>query len=113
MTSSRLWRTHREKKRRAELPAAAHVQEDAALIDCYRAVFSGEKGKVVLADILRSAGMASRTWAPGVTPEEGLWREGRRSLALEIIEMVNRDPNALLEMLATGEVADLTAEGTE
>lgn len=103
----RLWQTHRERKAEAERSREAGAQDEAALIGAYRTAFAGGNGTAVLADILRKAGIVQRTFLPGDDAMTAAWREGRRSLALEIIEMCNRDPEALLTMARTGDVAAL------
>lgn len=110
---ARLWLTWRQRREMAKLTDAQRAQAEAVLIAAYREVFCGERGRMVLADILRRAGLMTRGYAPGEPVEATIFREGRRSVALEIVEMVNRDPNAALEMARSGEVADLYAEGTE
>ncbi len=112
MIFARLWLTHRQRRAQAALSHEQRAQEEAALIDAYRQVFSGERGKVVLADILRRGGLMGTTFEPGEPESAAIFREGRRSLALELVEMVNRDPAAALAMARSGEVSDLM-EGNE
>ena len=110
MIFARLWLTHRQRRAQATLSAEQRSQEEAALVSAYREVFGGERGKVVLADILRRGGLMARTFAPGEPESAAIFREGRRSLALELVEMVNRDPDAALAMARSGEVSDLMEE---
>jgi hypothetical protein len=114
MMLARLWLTWRQRRAQTALSSEQRAQQEAALIDAYRATFGGERGRLVLADILRRGGLMSLLYRPGdaaSSSEATMWREGRRSLALEIVEMVNRDPDAALAMARTGEVADLLEEG--
>lgn len=113
MNFARLWLTFRQRREMGRLTAEQRAQQEAVLVAAYREVFGGERGRLVLADILRRAGLMARGYAPGEPAEATIYREGRRSVALEIVEMVNRDPNAALEMARSGEVSDLYAEGTE
>jgi hypothetical protein len=107
MNLARLWLTWRQRRALGAMTAEQRAQQDAVLVDAYRQVFGGERGKVVLADILRRGGLMARTYAPGEPTDAAIFREGRRSLALELVEMVNRDPEAALAMARTGEVAEL------
>lgn len=97
----RLWRMRSERQSREQA-----AKEAAALVQAYRAVFSTPAGKDVLADILTRGGMVASSFAAG-DPHMTAFNEGKRRLALEIIERLNVDPNALLTMLRTGETAGL------
>lgn len=110
MMFSRLWLTWRQRKAQAALSAEQRAQQESVLVSAYREVFGGERGRLVLADILRRSGIAARGYNPGEPGDVMFFREGRRSLGLEIVEMVNRDPHAALAMLQSGEVADLLQE---
>lgn len=111
MIFARLWLTFRQRREIARLTAEQRAQAESVLIAAYREVFGGERGRLVLADIFRRSGLMARGYSPGEPAETAIYREGRRSIALEIVEMVNRDPAAALEMARSGEVADLYAEG--
>lgn len=107
MIFARLWLTFRQRRAQAALSAEQRAQQEAALVAAYREAFGGERGRMVLADILRRGGIAARGYNPGEPGDLMFFREGRRSLALEVVEMVNRDPDAALAMIRSGEVADL------
>lgn len=107
MTPARIWKTWRERMVRLRMSIEERAREEAVLVAAYRETFSGERGRLVLADILQRGGIVQRGYAPGEPGDLMFFREGRRSLALEIVEMINRDPQAALEMVRTGEVADL------
>jgi len=113
MNLARLWLTFRQRRAQQAMTQEQRAQQDAALIAAYREAFSGERGRLVLAHILRRGGIIAPAYAPGEPAEAAIWREGRRALALEIIEMVNRDPEAALMMARTGEVADLLGSKDE
>lgn len=106
MTLARLWMTWRQRRAMGALTAEQRAEQEAVLVSAYREALGGERGRIALADILRRGHVMETTYVTG-DPYATAFREGRRRLALEIVEMVNRDPNAAIEMARTGEVADL------
>lgn len=55
------------------------------LAHAYATTFNSPGGKIVLQDLLRKAGILEVAHEPG-DPYMTAWRDGRRSMALEIIE---------------------------
>ena len=98
---ARLWRMRSEQPSRDQA-----AKEQAALVGAYRAVFGTIQGRDVLADILTRAGMVGSSFVPG-DPHATAFNEGKRRLALEIIERLNVNPDRLLTMLRTGEAGDI------
>jgi hypothetical protein len=86
------------------------AQEQAALAQAYRQTFATEQGRVVLADLLRRAGLMQSSFSGD--PLETAYREGRRRLGLEVVEAINRDPDAVLAMVTSGETSSLFPEPT-
>lgn len=105
---ARIWRTWQE-KRNARDNAVQEAARRAQLLVDYRQVFGGEAGQRVLADILQRCGIAQSTFAAGV-PDQTAFNEGRRRVGLEIIETLNRDPDAARALLQTGETEGLFDE---
>lgn len=100
----RLWRTWRE--RRNDTAADAALRERQLRLD-YRRVFATEEGGRVLADILARAGVMQSSYTIGDSHETA-FREGRRRLGLELVEMINSDPEALTKLATTGETEEVT-----
>lgn len=98
---ARLWRFRSERQTRDEA-----ARERAATARAYQAVFRSAGGQAVLADILTRAGMVGSSFVPG-DPHATAFNEGKRRLALEIIERLNVNPDALLRMLREGETAGI------
>ena len=103
--TTRLWMAHGERRRRAKMTQPEIAQEQAALTLAYRQTFATQQGLVVLADLLRRAGLMQSSFASD--PHETAYREGRRRLGLEIVEAINRDPDAVLAMMTSGETNSL------
>lgn len=68
----------------------------AAVARAWQRVFGGDDGKIVLRDLLRRAGVLRTGFdlRPGMTE----WNEGRRSLALEILRILNLDERDFARM---------------
>jgi hypothetical protein len=94
-----------ERRRRARMTPPEVAQEQAALAQAYRQTFATEQGRAVLADLLRRAGLMQSSFSG--EPLETAYREGRRRLGLEIVETINRDPDAVLAMVTSGEINSL------
>jgi hypothetical protein len=103
--TTRLWQTGGERRRRGKMSPAEVAQEQAALAQAYRQTFATEQGRLVLADVLRRAGLMQSSFA--ADPHETAYREGRRRIGLEIVEAINRDPDAVLAMMTSGETNTL------
>lgn len=101
----RLWRMRSERQQTREEAA----KERAALIHAYRAVFDTPAGREVLADILTRGNLVETSFVPG-DQHTTAFNEGKRRLALEIIERLNVNPEALLKMLREGETGGLFDE---
>jgi hypothetical protein len=105
----RIWRTFKERMGRRDAgrdAAEAAAADLQALRSDYRATFGGEAGQRVLADLLRRAEVAQTPLVPG-QPDMTAYRCGRQRLALEIVEMVNADPEAPVRMISTGLTEEL------
>jgi hypothetical protein len=72
----------------------------------YRAVFGTPGGQRVLADLLQRAGLAQTTFRAGQA-DMTAYLEGRRRIGLEVVEMINSDPDAVAAMLSAGETEHL------
>ena len=103
--TTRLFHTHGERRRRAKMTQPEVAQEQAALTLAYRQTFASEQGRLVLADLLRRAGLLQSSFC--ADPHETAYREGRRRLGLEIVEAINRDPDAVMAMMTSGETNSL------
>ncbi len=119
--TTRLWQTGGDRRRRASMTRRRAsmtppevMQEQAALAQAYRHTFATEQGRVVLADLLRRAGLMQSSFSGD--PLETAYREGRRRLGLEVVEAINRDPDAVLAMVTSvvtsGETSSLFPEPT-
>ena len=97
---ARFWLTFRE--RRAVDPRADALQR----VTDYRVTFGNEAGQRVLADIARRAGVMQTTWGEDGA-DASAFREGRRRLALEIIETINADPGAMEKAALTGNTEEI------
>jgi hypothetical protein len=80
-------------------------RERALLIEDYQEVFRTQAGQRVLADILRRNRVIDDTFDPA--PTVAAYHEGRRRAALEIVELINDDPDAAWRLAATGETEEL------
>lgn len=100
----RIWQTWRE-KRRLEQDETLARQARAELVHDYKHVFGTEPGGRVLADILRRAQVINDPMRP--SDRETAYALGMRRLGMEIVEMINADPDAQLAMLRTGETEEL------
>lgn len=100
----RLWRTWRE--RRADTAETTMERARQLRLD-YRQVFATDAGGRVLADILARCGVMQSSYTIGDTHETA-FREGRRRVGLELIEMINSDPEALIKLAQTGETDEVT-----
>lgn len=91
----RFWHTFLDRRN------ADPTKEQKARIADYRLVFSGDAGQRVLADICRRAGVMQTTWGDD-GPFGTAYREGRRRTALEIIEVINSNPESVVDAVLTG-----------
>jgi hypothetical protein len=103
--TTRIWQTGGDRRRRAQMTPPEVALESAALAMAYRHTFATEQGRTVLADLLRRAGIMQSSFSSD--PLETAYREGRRRLGLEIVEAINRDPEAVLAMVTSGETNSL------
>ena len=60
------------------------MERQRAIRSAYHLVFNSPEGKLVLHDLLAAGGVLETSMTPN-DPQGTAWREGRRSLALEII----------------------------
>jgi hypothetical protein len=63
----------------------------------YREVFGGEAGERVLRDLLRNCGVLETSMEAG-DPHMTAWRDGRRSVALEIMEVLRYEETQLVQL---------------
>lgn len=100
----RIFQTWRERRRLAQ-DARAAQQARAALAMDYRFVFGTEPGQRVLADILRRAGVMLDPYQ--ATDRDTAYQLGMRRLGMEIVEMINSDPDAQLALLTVGDTEEI------
>lgn len=79
--------------------------ERALLSDAYREVFRTPDGQRVLADILRRARVLDTVF--DASPTVAAYGEGMRRVGLEIVQMINEDPDAMLKLAASGQTEEL------
>lgn len=60
------------------------AQERAAFLEQLRALFDSPAGKPVLAWLHATAGTKSPAYSPGGNATDAIWRDGRKSIVLEI-----------------------------
>lgn len=94
----RRWRDRRQ--------ASGAVERREALIRDYRQVFMTDAGQRVLADILERGGVMQPSFR-GDGAGATAFREGQRYGALQIIEMINADPDAARRLAMTGNTEEL------
>jgi hypothetical protein len=100
----RIFQTWRERRRLVEDERAARDARAGLVMD-YRFVFRGEAGQRVLADILRRAGVMTDPFRPD--ERETAYQLGMRRLGMEIVEMINSDPDAHLALLTVGDTEEI------
>ena len=102
-----IWKRWRDRGGREtpEQQARQVVEERHFLAMDYRFVFASEPGQRVLADILRRAGVMQSTY--DAHPSNAAFAEGKRRVALEIIEMINADPADRQRLALTGTTEEL------
>ena len=98
-----IWRRRGDLKAR---DAEAATREYAALVQDYRLAFGGASGQRVLADLSVRCGLIQTSWDSDGA-EATAFREGRRRVMLEIIELINADPAAAIRMAQSGQTEDL------
>lgn len=98
----RIWKTWREKRNQAQT-AAVQTQ---VRFDDYRITFGGPAGQRVLADLIERHGVMQTSWNSD-SAEATAFREGQRRVVLEIIELINRDPEAIAALVMTGQTEEL------
>lgn len=86
----------------------AEAQRQAALLRDYRTAFGGQAGRRVLLDLIARTGVMQTTHTPG-DPLATAFAEGRRRIGLEILQMLQSDPDGPLRLAETGEIDDLLA----
>ena len=85
--------------------AGSPAQQRALLSDDYREVFRTPAGQRVLADILRRSRVLDTVF--DANPTVAAYGEGQRRVGLEIVELINADPDAMLKMAASGQTEEL------
>lgn len=70
-------------------------QQEINKIDCYKVIFNGEKGKIVLRDLLRNCGFFTGTF--NADHAHMAFEEGRRSVIMDILRILQIDVNELIE----------------
>lgn len=71
----------------------------------YRQTFASPAGQRVLADILRRGSVMQTSFDPHAAT--AAYNEGKRRLALEVVEMLNADPGQLDRLALTGDTEEL------
>lgn len=89
----------------------AAYRKRRAIATAYIGVFGSPEGKMVLHDILRAGGILEPAHQPG-DPYQTAFNDGRRSLALHIIERL-RWSEGELEELALEQTAERLAQARE
>lgn len=64
---------------------------------CYKKVFAGKDGEVVLADLMKAGGCFGTTFVPN-DPYSSAYNEGARSMILRILDTVDIDPEKFRKM---------------
>ncbi len=87
--------------------ASPDAQDDAGaqLAQDYRTVFAAEAGQRVLADMLARNHAGQSTFSPDAAVMA--FREGRRRAVLELLDMINRSPDAQRRLLLTGDTEEV------
>ena len=94
------------RRRRAGAKRENPIDEERQRRTDYRMVFGTEAGQRVLADILRLCAISQTTFVPGA-PDLSAFNEGKRRVALEVVEVLTADPDALLRLMQSGETGDI------
>jgi hypothetical protein len=102
---ARIWFRRRDQPRSVLDEQEALQQQRRALALAYRRTFATPDGQEVLADILRRGQVMQTTF--DVDARVAAYNEGRRRMALEIIEMLNADPAQLDRLALTGDTENL------
>lgn len=84
-------------------PFGRGAQAERDLAKAYDATFSGDRGRRVLADIMRRA-FSARMVQAALSSEAALINEGRRALAFEIAHLAGLEDEQLALSLATDEM---------
>ena len=92
-------------------PALSFIKRLIRVNRSYQAVFDTREGGLVLRDLLVKGGVLETSFTPG-DPEATAFKEGRRSLALEIIEALRWSEGELVK-LAQERTSDRLALETE
>jgi len=103
---ARLWFRRRDRQPEPlEAEEARLRRERQALALAYRRTFATRDGQEVLADLLRRGKVMQRLST--TDPLQTYYDEGRRQLALEIVEMLNADPGQVNAMILSGDTESL------
>jgi len=108
----RIW--FRRRDRQAETPEQEQARlqrERLALAVAYRRTFATPHGQEVLADLLRRGKIAQRLAT--TDPLQTYYDEGRRQLALEIVELLAADLSQINALVLTGDTESLFNPPTE
>ena len=65
----------------------------------YKAVFSGENGNLVLADLMGKSGFTGYCPTPKQTAAEYAFWEGKRAVLLDILRVLEFDETKIIELL--------------
>lgn len=104
---AKIWKRWRERLR-GQSPQEQErqaLEERVLLGDDYRFVFGSPAGQRVLADILHRAGLMADTY--DAHPTNAAYAQGKRRVALDIVELINADPDDRLRLARTGETEAL------
>jgi hypothetical protein len=92
--------------RRERDAAQANASRMEQLAIDYRVTFQTPAGQAVLADLLARNFVGQATFVAGA-PDVTAFNEGRRRAVLELVAMINRNPDAVPALLRTGETEGL------
>lgn len=86
-------------------PGRRQQREYAEIVGAYRDVFTSPQGETVLRHLLQVCGVFRPTYVRG-DQIDTVHSEGRRDVALGILNMLGKDPDQVLEMLEQQETLD-------
>ena len=89
----------KQSQRTGEETAEQRLDRSRALVTDYRATFGSDPGQRVLAHLLRHCRV--------LYPSPDQYSEGLRAVGMHIIEMLERDDDALLAFTVSGNTEDL------
>lgn len=70
----------------------SNIKED------FRFIFGTDEGKRVLSHICREAGVLRPSYVPGMDPNDAIFMEGQRNVALMILAFLDETPERFLQL---------------